>query len=50
MATTLTVEAQQLLQDASVFIVERKPWHWTDQSHEEIKVLIRSKVKTPDHR
>jgi hypothetical protein len=48
--TTFTVEAQQVLQNASIFLVERKPWHWTDQSHEEIKVLIRSKVKSPDHR
>jgi len=49
-ATTFTVEAEHILKDASVFLVERKPWHWTDQSHEEIKVLIRSKVKSPDHR
>ena len=49
-ATTLTEEAQEVLRAADVFLVERKPWHWTDRSHEEIKVLIKAKVKGPDHR
>ena len=49
-ATSCTVEAQEVLRAAGVALVERRPWHWTDQSHEEIKVLIRSKVKKPDHR
>ena len=49
-ATSCTVEAQEVLRAAGVVLIERKPWHWTDRSHEEIKVLIRSKVKKPDHR
>jgi hypothetical protein len=49
-AMTLTEEAQDILRTAEVFLVERKPWRWTDQSHEEIRVLTKAKVKGPDRR
>ena len=48
--TTFTEEAQEVLRRAGVFLVERKPYYWTDKSHEDIKVLVGSKVKGPDHR
>jgi hypothetical protein len=49
-AHEFTEEARSALAGHVSELVTRQDWHWTDRSHEEIKLLTKLKVKGPDHR
>ena len=49
-ARDFTVEARELAASHGAEILSQTFFGWSDKGHEDIKTLIRSKVKTPDWR
>jgi hypothetical protein len=47
-ARDFTIEARRLAASSQVHILSLSNFGWSDERHENIKTLIRSKVKTPD--
>ena len=47
-ARDFTVEARELADAHQAQILSQTHFGWSDKSHEDIKTVIRSKVKTPD--
>jgi hypothetical protein len=45
-----TRESRQAVEERGAWIIARGDESWTDQSYEDVRTLIRSKVKSPDWR
>ncbi|MEA2602798.1 MAG: hypothetical protein QOF89_3790 [Acidobacteriota bacterium] len=49
-AIGFTADALEILRVRNALILSLNDYHWTDESHEAINVLIGAKVKAPQHR
>ena len=47
-AEDFTAEARELAAMQGAYVLSKTHFGWSDERHEHIKTLIRSKVKTPD--
>jgi hypothetical protein len=49
-ATGFTANALEILRSRNALILSLDDFHWTDESHDAVKVLIGARVKAPQHR